>query len=153
MANSYTEKGVKKVGIIIQNARKALNLSFREFESKTGIDHSVLRRLELGELSSPDFSHFACIAPFTHYTVWELQAIAAEVEAPGTGSKFPNAESVMPIVRNLPLVEVFRLGQMIFDYFHSIEVADRWEQRIKGDSVNGDSLVVLQSVDRHPVSD
>lgn len=108
--NFYTQEGLIKLGQIVRQARG--KLSYRDFESLTGVSHATIRRLELGDVKTPDFATLARIAPRTPYVVEELQAIAFQ-KPQGEVRQYRVAEDVMPIVMDLPATEAARLAQMI----------------------------------------
>lgn len=107
----YTEAGLERLGEIAKSARGAR--SFREFEKISGISHAAIRRLELVEVKNPDDTTLAKLAPYTPYSFEELKAIAQERQV-GEVRKYRTAEDLLPMVAELPVPEMVRLGQMIF---------------------------------------
>lgn len=106
----YTVAGLTALSQITHTARG--DRSFRQFEKLTGISHAALRRLELAEVKNPDDTTLAKLAPYTPYNFEELKAIAQE-RTVGEKRKFLVAEELMPMVNELPVAEMVRLGQMI----------------------------------------
>jgi len=111
MGTLCAESGLAKLAEIIKRARG--RRSYREFESVTSVSHATLRRIELCEVKSPDYTTLSKLAPFTPYKLEELQAIALGKSHQAEIREYLVAEDVLPMVNELPKAEAGRLAQMI----------------------------------------
>lgn len=109
----YDPEGLRKLAQIVMQARG--DLSYREFEKVTGISHGTIRRLELQDVKMPDYNTLVKLAhPVTPYSMEELQAIVMQKEDEVLIRQYRTAEDILPMVMELPDIEIARLGQMLF---------------------------------------
>lgn len=108
--NRYTSAGLKKLSEIVRLARGAM--SYRQFADVTNVSHSTLGRIEHSQVSRPEVSILARLAPFTPYTLPELIAVCQGKPAESV-RVFRTAEEILPIVNQLPSSEALRLAQLI----------------------------------------
>lgn len=114
MAESlYSEVGLQRIAKIAKQARGTR--SYREFEDLSGIPVSTMRRLELVEGKTPLSATLAKLAPYTPYSLEELQAIGMEEYPVSDAKKCSVAEDVLPVVHQLSKLEIVRLVQILVE--------------------------------------
>lgn len=123
-AVAYTKKGLEALGTIVRATRG--DRTYREFEADVakileehGVDgrisHGTIRRVEIGDLKSPDYNTLAKLAWATSYTLEELQAIMSERDPFQVERQYRVAEDLYPLVNQLSEVEAGKLARYIIE--------------------------------------
>lgn len=124
--NVYTPEGLRKLSLIVKSAMAGM--SYRDFETVTGVSFGVIRRIAINDAKTPDRETLEKLAPHTPYTFEELQLILMEREIePGYSyQKYRTAVELFELVVELPETEMAALATMIINHI----VAKHQSQRI-----------------------
>ena len=66
----------KKLGKLLRDARAAKGLSLRELQEASGVDYSLINRMEHGELASPDPAKLQKLARALEIDIEDIYALA-----------------------------------------------------------------------------
>lgn len=110
----YTQAGRKKLGQLIRTARGSH--SYRELENITGVSDTVIRRLELGDINTPDAITLVRLAHFMRCPKEDLEGVLFEQPLRGGLEKIGIAEEIFVNVKQLSIPEIARLNAMISKY-------------------------------------
>jgi transcriptional regulator with XRE-family HTH domain len=106
--------GIQALAKIVEEARKTRGSSYRDFGLLTGISHATLRRLELGQIASPEVQTLQKLAPYTDYNASELVAIVGGRPVESVRDVL-TVSDIWPAVERLPRAEQLKMLHRLID--------------------------------------